>query len=661
MVRPVGPDAQPLLTVAECAELVGRSPRTIQRWLEREGVYVEYHFVSTRAGNAVRTAFVDPATLPCKLPKHYLIRKEASQEAPAAPGAELELRVAEAPTLEAALAVAQELPLGERKPLLELVSGRFDVSLRTLYRRLARAERGGLTLARADAGRPRIPQLARELIVRALVTNPPTTSARMIHRTLMRAAPEAMTYMRGGEKQVVSVRTVHRIRQELLEDPRTRLWFSDTDAREEYLRVYSGAVLPKHANDLWQLDMTRCDVVVVEPQTGWIGRPRVHAIIDVYSGVIPGITFSKAEDQAQTDLTLMRALLPKRGPLADLYVYRGKPNALHTDNGPGYVSHQMNRVTGGLTIKLIHSRPYTSHTRGSIERFFGTLHNFERALTGYVGENAVKRSSKEIKRLEKNTREWLKHGRDPGRGNRLLTINEYQEAVLAWLIGEYHQWVVDGLTRHEHFVQTAPPSTLVELDEQELLLLFAHREERVVDATGRFRLGNRWWAIPDGSLAPYQHTKVLVLTDQFALEPDKKLVAWVDRRGQHHVIGVAEPAPEVAASIEAHDLRRASRIAVVEEARRQREAKRELTDPNLRVDTVLIKELRAAAGQEQLPAPARARLEAVNPPEEAIEFEPNDVIGQHLLKQRERTGAPKDPVELARWIAARHGKGTGSK
>lgn len=660
-VRPSAADGQSLFTVAECAELAARTYRTVQRWLLREEVHVEYHFVPTEAGNAVKTAFVDPRTLPGELLPSAATTGLAPTSRPETAGLVAEPSNLGGPsTLEAAIDELRVCPDDARAGLVAAVARRFGVSQRTVYRRL-QAREPAAPGPRADVGRPRIPLVARELIVRALVSNAATTSAAMIHRTLLKAAPDAMTYLRGGVEQVVSVQTVRRVRQELLANPRSRLLLATTDERDEYLRVYSGGVLAEHANELWQMDMTRCDILVWDPVAGRSFRPRVHAIIDVFSGVIVGIAFSQEEGQAQTDLTLLRALLPKQGPFADRYPYFGVPKRIYWDNGSTYRSAQSARVVSSLGIEDVHSRPYVSHTRGDIERFFGTLHGLERALPGYVGENASARASKEIKRLETNTAGWHKHRRDPGAGNRLLTVGEYQNVVLAWLVTEYHQRQVDGQTRHERFVSTAPASTLVELDRRELLLLLAHRVERTVDAGGRVRLENRFWTVPDGSLAPFQGMRVLVLTAQFAMEPERRLVAWTNRLGALEVIGEAQPAPTAAASVEAGDQRRAARAAVVAEARRQREMKRELTDPNVRVSTVLLKEFAAAGGDELLPA-ARAQIEAVNPAREVIEFAPDDVIGQRLANPLSRfKDAPSDPIERIRWASEHLTRGRSEK
>jgi putative transposase len=648
---------RPLATVAEVVELTGASLRTVRRWTKLDTVYVEYRQVVSPTGRSIRTAYMDLATLPCDLSADAIALHMSTKRSELATAKVLPSETLVMTSLEQAVEQLAAIPVGERKPHVAVVAKRFGVSRRTVYRRLSRRDRPPARTQRADVGRPRIPPVARELIVRALVTNEPTTSVPMIHRTLLRAAPDAMTYERGGAEQVVSVQTVRRVRDELLANPRSRLLLANADERAEYLRVFSGAVIAEHANALWQMDMTRCDILVWDPAAGRSFRPRVHAIIDVHSDVIVGIAFSQEEGQAQTDLTLLRALLPKQGPFADRYPYWGVPQRMYWDNGSTYKSSQAQRVLAGLGIEDVHSRPYVSHTRGDIERFFGTLHNLEKALPGYVGPNAVARASKEIKRLESNTRNWHRHGRDPGDGNRLLTINEYQNIVLAWLVTEYHQGLVDGVSRHERFVSTAPASTLVEIDRAELLVLLAHRVERTVDAGGRIRLENRHWTVPDGSLAAYQGMRVLVLTDQFALEPERRLVAWVNRLGALEVIGEALPAPQAAASIEAQDQRRAARAVLVEENRRQREMKRELTDPNVRVSTVLLKEFRAAGGEE-LPAAARAQLEVLNPAKEVIEFAPDDVIGQRLANPLSRfADAPSDPIERIRWANEHLGKG----
>jgi putative transposase len=458
----------------------------------------------------------------------------------------------------------------------------------------------------------RLPLDTLQLVVSALVSNPPTTSTAFVHRTLVRAVPDAMTLTRRtGRDVTVTAATVGRVKRMMLDHPVLRLLFANADDRKEFLRSYTGQVVALHANDLWQMDMTRCDVEVVDVETGRIYRPRIQAVIDVYSGCIMGVAFGEGEDQTQADLVLMRSLMRKTGPLAERYPLFGLPRRLYIDNGKTYSSEHFHRIAAGLGIDMVHSLPRVSHTRGAIERFFGTLHGLERAMTGYVGQNAADRSSEELKRLRVVTQRWLDTGVDPGPGRRHQTIQEYQNSVLAWLIVEYHQWTVDGKTRLEHFRETAPASTLLEFDAGEMLLLFARRTRRVVRPDGSVTIGHVAWIIPGGRLAEYRGLPVLVLEDQFALGDDRRAVAWEDERtGRLQMLGTAVPAPTVAASVEAGDERRAQKAVKARALRDAAELAAEYTNPALMVTEQLRRELPVQAVTPVLPA-ARAQL---NPP-----------------------------------------------
>ena len=502
-----------------------------------------------------------------------------------------------------------------RAAAIEQLATERRVSTRTIRREVERVEMRGLDglkrHKRADAGSFRLPLETMQLIVSALVSNPPTTSTAFVHRTLVRAVPDAMTLPRGNGREVtVTAATVGRVKAMMLEHPTLRLLFANADDRKEFLRSYTGQVIANHANDMWQMDMTRCDVEVLDPETGRIYRPRIQAVIDVYSGCIMGVAFSESEDQTQADLVLMRSLSRKQGPLAESYPLFGLPRRLYIDNGKTYSSEHFHRITAELGIDLVHSIPRVSHTRGAIERFFGTLHQLERTMPGYVGQNAADRSSEELKKLRAATERWMQTGRDPGPQQRHQTIQEYQQSVLAWLIVEYHQKRVDGLTRLEHFQQTAPGSTLLEFDPGELLLLFARRTRRKVRPDGTVSIANVAWTIPGGKLAQYRDLYVLVLEDQFALGDNRRAIAWEDTRtGRLELLGNAVPAPTIAASVEAGDERRAQKAVKQKALRDAAELAAEYNNPALMVTAQLRRELPVQAVTPVLPA-ARA---AINP------------------------------------------------
>jgi len=615
-----------LYSIGEISTALKVSERAVYKRIKAAQVYVEYETVR-RSNGATRAAFYDPSFIPgftpAPAPTPTLPQKV---EGVSVEGVKVstDLAISGIPqhiprNLErkALLLAVLEHPEEKRHTEIERLAEILECHPRTVRRwldQLIETKTAGRK-TRSDKGAFRVPPHVYSLVIHTLVSNPPTTSINMIHRTLLRAVPDAMNYEHEGIVQPISAMTVRRIKKMLMDDPFQSLLFSDADHRREWIRTYSGEVVSGHANDLWEIDMTRCDIEVYWPDENKIARPRVHACIDVYSGCIPGIVFSLDEDQTQTDLLIMRSLKPKAGPFAEKYPIWGIPKRMYWDNGKTYVSSHSERYMLGLGIDAINSKPKTSHTRGDIERFFGTLHNYERSLIGYVGMNAQDRSSEELKRLRNNTLNWVERGFtfDPGPYDRLMTITEYQNAVLAWLVGEYHAWKIDGQTRLEHFTSSAPENSLLQLDDEQLFLLMARREERNVQPNGAIRFDSMDWITPDGSLINYQGRKVLILRDQFV--SDKKMLAcWVTRSGALEPIGWAVPAPTVASSLEAGDYRRNSDAmarAALADAKQQRE---QLRNPELMVSRQLMKEMEVTI-HPQLEATAKARLAAVKPVE----------------------------------------------
>jgi putative transposase len=505
----------------------------------------------------------------------------------------------------------------ERGKAIRAAAEKFGVSKRSIHNWVSKALQNQPTRAKNGypAGRKRLPLETEHAIISALLSNTPETSVNMVYRTLLRAVPSLMEHEYGGRMVRVSAATVGKIKQRLLDDPHTSLLFASDDDKKEHIRVAVGKVFTAYANQLWEMDMTRCDTMVVHE--GKIARPRIHAIIDVYSRTIPGLAFSFDEDQTQTDLALLRALVPKPAPYDTLWQVWGTPESLYWDNGKTYTSHHAERVCRELGIRSIHSRPHSSHTRGAIERFFGTLHGFEKTLPGYVGENAVKRSSEGMKRVIKNTEAWIERGyeRDPGEGNRLLTLAEYQHHVLNWLLVEYHQGVYEGASRMERFLGTVPTATRAIPDRDNLMLIIGKRITRVVNQLGQVRINNEFWGIPDGSLINYQGYEVLIIEDQFALGNDRKLIAFEQPyTGELRVIGQAERAPEIAASSEADTWRRNAEAQAREAVQAQAALKREYADPTLVASNALQKAAQAQmdVATPKLPEPPKRTFEALD-------------------------------------------------
>lgn len=544
------------------------------------------------------------------------------------------------------------LPEGGRRDAVEQLAAREGVHVTSIYRRISAIENEGHLAAgrarRKDRGKLRIPNETQRVIVGALLSNPAMTSTRMIHRALCRAVPELMTYERGGKPNKVSSATVQRVRQRLLDDPYSRLLFHDADARKEHIRSYAGEVVSLHANELWQMDMTRCDTMVCDPESGKIFRPRIHALIDVYSGCIPGLAFSIEENQAQTDLAILRSLVPKPHPYNNAWPVYGTPDRLYWDNGKTYTSDHSRRVLSSLGVTLVYSRPRVSHSRGKIERFFGTLHGFEKTLPGYVGSDAKSRSTEELRRITKNTQRWMERGgtHDPGWGDRLLTLHEFEQRALDWILAEYHQMAASNAkeSRIDHYLTSVKrhPETQRIYDHDELIITFAHRQKRRVMPNGTIRMNNRVWTLDSGELINHANRDVLVLSNQFA-QSAEHILAWEDIGGGINVLGKAVLAPERADSVEARQQRHASDAAAKRANRQAKQLLSDLTDPSLIVSNTLREQAQAELSVEALPQPKHptARIEAANPTPE-----PDDELGKFFASMDDY--GTDDPKEIMR-------------
>ncbi|NJK42960.1 MAG: transposase family protein, partial [Pleurocapsa sp. SU_196_0] len=255
--------------------------------------------------------------------------------------------------------------------------------------------------ARKDAGQTRIPRDLVELCISLWVTNPNASSKR-IRRIIELNDPRVLEYRaspRAAKLNRLSVNGIARVRQGMERTPEFRYALMDSGARREFHRVWIGEVMASRALELVEADMTRCDVFVYDAETDSVYRLRVHAMIDVFSGCIPAFVFTRAEDQLATNRMLMLGLLEKPAPWTSVWPVWGKPERLYWDNGKTYRSERSHTALEALGVTIIHSKPRVSHSRGKIERFFGTLHAFESTLPGYAGENTKERDQYRIAEL----------------------------------------------------------------------------------------------------------------------------------------------------------------------------------------------------------------------------------------------------------------------
>jgi putative transposase len=489
----------------------------------------------------------------------------------------------------------EQTPPGERTARLEAAASQHGVSVRSIQRWLDKLTEAELARKqRNDAGKSRLPAEL-EGILKTLWLMHPLYSANRIRRIIELNDPSLLVYKpypRATQPSTLAANTIWRFRQRLEADPIWSYALATPKAQREFARIWAGEVLTERANQLWMVDMTRCDSLLYDPVSDGVFRMRVHAVIDVFSGAVPAFAFSREEDQRQTDRMLMLALLRKPEPWVDKWDVWGKPETLYWDNGKVYRSEKSERVLASLGIQTTHSRPYVSHSRGNIERFFGNLHQqFERGLPGYAGPDTTERDHKHIARLLHNTRQWVAKGSpdpDPlSRGERLLTEAEFKHKALLWLTLDYHQQIQGKTkqTRAELFSRTAPRESRLEYDFGDLSLVFSRRERRTVRGNGTVSIKGRTWGMSNGTLARYQGKELTFLVND--LMPAETVTAALPQGDQLKILGVCIPLEFGSLSDEAKAYRRASRAQIKSVEAEAEEIRAQFIDPSWRLDAVL--------------------------------------------------------------------------
>jgi putative transposase len=478
---------------------------------------------------------------------------------------------------------------GTKKALLLEYATAHNETPVTAMRYVQRYKQGGfVALARkprADQGNFRIPKHILQLVVSTLITNPAASLGR-VRRILELADPQNINYRTAkGSLEKLSTGTISKVLAWLEAIPPLRYARLDGKSRKEFHRVWLGEVVAPHANAMWQLDMTRTDLMVWNPDNDTIFRTRVHAVIDVYSGAIPAFVFSQAEDQLTTNRTLMLALMEKPGEWAQSWRIHGKPSVLYWDNGKTYRSDRVHQALEALGVNIVHSRARVSHTRGKIERFFGTLHNFCSNLPGYCGSNVTERDNETIAKLWAATRAWHAAGcpadNDPY-PHRLLLEDEFKRKALLWLTRDYHQEIVaNGKTREQLFLETAPASSRGRYNFGDLRTVFAKRSTRTVRGNGTIAYNGIPYGVADASLVIYQGQTIEVFEDDTMPEP--VLEANIPHRGFVKL----EPMNVAANSATARQYRRDAKVALDELRDLSKRVAVEFINPELRYDRVL--------------------------------------------------------------------------
>lgn len=151
----------------------------------------------------------------------------------------------------------------------------------------------------------------------------------------------------------------------------------------------------EESNQVWQIDHTPADILVVDDDGNVLGCPWLTSVIDSYSRCIVGFHLGfDAPSSKVVALALRHAILPKRYPedygLKEEWGTFGLPRHIFTDNGKDFRSDHAQQIAGQLGFTWHYrSRPSMG---GLVERPFKTLNQqVWSKLEGYKGSNVQDR------------------------------------------------------------------------------------------------------------------------------------------------------------------------------------------------------------------------------------------------------------------------------
>lgn len=283
-----------------------------------------------------------------------------------------------------------------------------------------------------------------------------------------------------GETEYPSRRSVYRILAAEIERAEQKQKRRSVGWQGELLklRTKEGIELNiEYSNQVWQVDHTRADIMVVDSHGEPIGCPTLTTVVDTYSRCIVGLHLGMSYPSAAvTCLALRHAILPKQYSHqyqpTNLWESYGVPQYLYTDAGSDFTSSHIDQVANSIGIVLcLRRRPSDG---GIVERPFGTINTeFFSTLPGY-------------------TTRRLKPHKSAVEAEACLTLEQLEGLLIRYIVDNYNQQL-DSRTGKESRLsrwRSGLNATAIALEERELDLLLMRQDRRRVYRGGYIRFAN---------------------------------------------------------------------------------------------------------------------------------------------------------------------------
>ena len=372
--------------------------------------------------------------------------------------------------LQQLLATANQPNYGKRQRSVAQKLGMTDRNVRRLLRQMR--EEGVESVVRrvrSDQGASRISEGWQQFIVQTYQDGNRGSRSLSPAQVAVRVKVRAQEL---GDENYPSHMTVYRILKPLMTQgarpKRTLGWREDCLV----LKTSDGLEIPiEWSNQVWQVDHTRADVLVVDQTGEVLGRPWLTTVVDTYSRCMMGFHLGfDAPSSWVVCLALRHAILPKQ--YSSAYELQGSwgtyglPQYLYTDRGKDFRSQHLQQVASELKIvPCLRRKPSDG---GIVERPFGTFNTqFFSTLPGYVNSNVSDRSP-------------------VAEAEACLTLMQLEQLFVRYLVDHYNQ-AIDARMGNQTRIgrwEAGRIAQLPLLGDRELDLCLMRREQRRVYRSG---------------------------------------------------------------------------------------------------------------------------------------------------------------------------------
>lgn len=378
--------------------------------------------------------------------------------------------------LQRLLTTAEQPGYGKRQ---QAAAQKLGITVRTVRRLVQQLRKEGvrsvIRQARSDQGEARISKDWQKFIVQTYRDGNRGSRQMSPAQVAVRVKVRAQEL---GAEAYPSHMTVYRMLKPLMKQ--TQRQKRSLGWREDCLRLKTreGLEIPiEWSNQVWQVDHTLADVLVVDQTGAILGRPWLTIVVDTYSRCIMGIHIGfDAPSAAVVCLALRHAILPKQYSsayeLQGSWSTYGLPQYLYTDGGKDFRSQHLEQVAMELGIVLCLRRKPSDG--GIVERPFGTLNTqFFATLPGYVSSDVATRSPK-------------------AETEACLTLLQLEQLLVRYLVDNYNQ-AVDARMGEQSRSGRWEAGRIAQLrlmGERELDMCLMRRERRTVYRSGYLQFAN---------------------------------------------------------------------------------------------------------------------------------------------------------------------------